>query len=306
MALSSLVAILLVQASNAAAPPPGPECRAQYAGTLTLQPTDDGRTMILAQPYAFIDENCETWAVPSGSEVDGASIPRAAWSLIGPWEGKYRNASVIHDYFCDRRIKPWHSVHLMFYKAMLASGVSPSLARMMYAAVYYGGPRWSNAAIRNNLLAGGSMHRITPEFRALLVRTIQEIRHPPTRQPQSNGARGLMQLMPGRNSWDQVYDFAGGQSNAARAKPTFDYEVLNAVVDQAGQEDVSLEQIEAIADSARADMASGELLRAVQESEQNREQQRDQYLCLLKAYGEQASSADRKLDDQVAAAKCGP
>ena len=37
-----------------------------------------------------------------GRVVDGASIPSVFWSIIGaPYTGKYRDASVIHDYYCE-------------------------------------------------------------------------------------------------------------------------------------------------------------------------------------------------------------
>ena len=44
----------------------------------------------------------------------------------------------------------------MFYDAMLAGGVEPKKANLMYLAVYYGGPRWSRATIHNNRIAIGS------------------------------------------------------------------------------------------------------------------------------------------------------
>ncbi len=89
-------------------------------------------------------------AVPAGTKVDGASIPQALWSLIGgPFEGKYRDASVIHDYYCDVRLKSWRTVHRVFYNAMRVSGVSEARAKLMYAAVFFGGPRWSDTAVDN-------------------------------------------------------------------------------------------------------------------------------------------------------------
>jgi Protein of unknown function (DUF1353) len=75
------------------------------------------------------------------------------WSVIGsPFTGKYRDASVIHDYYCDIRARPWPSVHRVFYDAMIVSGVSVSRAKLMYAAVYFAGPRWSEATEHNNNL----------------------------------------------------------------------------------------------------------------------------------------------------------
>ena len=99
--------------------------------------------MRLLEQFSFIDPNSTEWVAPAGSIVDGASIPQLAWSLIGgPFEGKYRNASVIHDVACGQKARPWELVHETFYFAMLASGVSIWKAKTMYAAVYHFGPRW--------------------------------------------------------------------------------------------------------------------------------------------------------------------
>jgi hypothetical protein len=93
--------------------------------------------------FGYVDPTRIEWDAPAGSIVDGASIPRFAWSIIGgPFEGKYRDASVVHDVACDQRKRPWESVHEMFYSAMRASGVGSVLAKTMYAAVYHFGPRW--------------------------------------------------------------------------------------------------------------------------------------------------------------------
>jgi hypothetical protein len=73
--------------------------------------------------------------------------------LIGsPFTGKYRDASVIHDYYCDVHLRHWAAVHRVFYDAMIVSGVSVSRAKLMYGAVYYGGPRWSEAARHNTTM----------------------------------------------------------------------------------------------------------------------------------------------------------
>ena len=110
--------------------------------------------MQLQEPFAYIDPAAMRWDVPSGATVDGASIPRALWTLIGgPFEGKYRDASVVHDWFCDIRTQPWRAVHRMFYNAMLTSGVSEARAKMLYAGVMLGGPKWSENTVSNSQLA---------------------------------------------------------------------------------------------------------------------------------------------------------
>lgn len=103
----------------------------------------DGRLMELLKPISYIDEDDLEWPVPEGEKVDGATIPKAVWSMVGgPYSGKYRNASIIHDRFCRTKSRRWRDVHNMFYDAMRCSGVSRRLAKIMYYSVYRFGPRW--------------------------------------------------------------------------------------------------------------------------------------------------------------------
>jgi hypothetical protein len=114
-----------------------------YEGEVVAKWLGDGRLMQLVQSFGYTDPSGLTWPAPKESIVDGASIPRVAWSFIGgPFEGKYREASVIHDVACQTKNRPWELVHRSFYTAMLASGVEEWRAKIMYAAVYRGGPRW--------------------------------------------------------------------------------------------------------------------------------------------------------------------
>jgi hypothetical protein len=123
-------------------------CHAQsfgkYVGTVRTEWLDnDNRKMRLLAPFSYVDPKGVTWTAPAGWVIDGASIPVFAWSVIGgPFNGRYRDASVIHDVACDQKAQPWESVHEAFYWAMMASGVEAWRAKVMYAAVYHFGPRW--------------------------------------------------------------------------------------------------------------------------------------------------------------------
>src|SRR5580765_5814259 len=89
-----------------------------FKGTVRAEWLDDGRTMRLLEPFSFVDPDGTEWPAPAESKIDGASIPRSLWGLIGGrYEGKYRNASVVHDVACDAKRRPWRSVHRMFYLA---------------------------------------------------------------------------------------------------------------------------------------------------------------------------------------------
>lgn len=124
---------------------------------------DEGRKVQLLKPLAFIHQQWDPWPVPSGTIADGASIPQPFWSLIGgPLEGRYRNASIVHDHYCVTRNRPWRDVHRMFYEAMLAGGVGQFKAKIMYYAVYRFGPRWSSAEEPPQLAEPGAATSSTP------------------------------------------------------------------------------------------------------------------------------------------------
>lgn len=115
----------------------------QFQGRLVTEWLGDGRNMRLVDSFAYRSPDRETWEVPKGTVVNGASIPQFLWSFIGsPFGGKYRKASVIHDYFCEARNRDWRRVHRVFYEAMLDAGVERSKAWIMYQAVNRFGPRW--------------------------------------------------------------------------------------------------------------------------------------------------------------------
>jgi hypothetical protein len=99
--------------------------------------------MTLLDDFGYVDAGNFAWKAPKEHSIDGASIPRVFWTFIGgPFEGKYRNASVVHDYECDVKQRPWRTVHRMFYNASRCGGVEETKAKVMYAAVYHYGPRW--------------------------------------------------------------------------------------------------------------------------------------------------------------------
>lgn len=115
----------------------------QFKGELVLKILPDGRDMELVRLFEYIDSHDVIWIVPAGTRIDGASIPRVLWTLVGsPFVGKYREASVIHDHYCDTKSRHWKAVHKVFLDGMLARGVEKNQARLMYIAVYRFGPRW--------------------------------------------------------------------------------------------------------------------------------------------------------------------
>lgn len=114
-----------------------------FEGNVDTTWLGNGRDMRLNADFHYIDPKGKLWIAPKGAIINGASIPRVFWSVMGgPFEGLYRNASVIHDVACDEERRPWRDVHRVFYDAMRCSGVSKPDADLMYFAVYHFGPRW--------------------------------------------------------------------------------------------------------------------------------------------------------------------
>jgi hypothetical protein len=114
-----------------------------FSGPIDVRWEADGRTMTLLNELRYTDPKGVVWVAPAGSNVDGASIPRALWSIFGgPFEGKYRNASVLHDVAYDQKNRPWQQVDRMFYDAMRCSGVGIVEAKTFYFALYRHGRHW--------------------------------------------------------------------------------------------------------------------------------------------------------------------
>jgi hypothetical protein len=101
----------------------------------------------LLEDFYYKDKSGRRWFVPADFKSDGASIPSAFKSMVGGcWDGAYKFAAIVHDYYCDRQTADWQDVHKMFYEGMLAAGVGPRKAWVMYQAVYQFGPRWRSLA----------------------------------------------------------------------------------------------------------------------------------------------------------------
>ena len=121
----------------------GPNKWGYYSGLPETRWDSDGRSMTLLSELRYTDPNGQIWIAPAGAVVDGASIPRSCWSLMGgPFEGKYRNASVLHDVAYEERKRPWQDCDRMFYNAMRCSGVGMVEAKTMYYALYKFGHHW--------------------------------------------------------------------------------------------------------------------------------------------------------------------
>lgn len=102
----------------------------------------------------FIDAVSQKWAAPAATLTDGASIPPNFVRMIGdPTSREFINAATVHDAYCGTgnengayyHAAPWPKVHRMFYDALRVGGTPRIKAKVMYAAVFIGGPRWVGA-----------------------------------------------------------------------------------------------------------------------------------------------------------------
>lgn len=117
----------------------------RFVGTVKTEWIEHDRKMRLLEDFAYIDPFGKEWEAPKGSIIDGASIPRFLWTVVGsPFTGEYREASVVHDVACVEKSRPWKSVHRMFYYASRLGGVKEIKGKLMYAAVRKFGPRWDS------------------------------------------------------------------------------------------------------------------------------------------------------------------
>ncbi len=117
------------------------------------------RHMTLVREFFFLDPEKRQWDVPAGYKIDGASIPRALWTLVGsPYTGDYRRASIPHDKACkdaqgDKKARK--AADRMFYHACRAGGCSVAEAVLLYLGVRLGSVMPNvmsmNAMVGNNV-----------------------------------------------------------------------------------------------------------------------------------------------------------
>jgi len=136
--------------------------------------------MKVLREFFFSDPSSKKWSAPAGSVVDGASIPRALWTIIGsPYTGDYRRASVVHDVACleaGNDKKKRRAADRMFFHACRAGGCSIWQSMILYLGVRIGAaaanvPSW-HAAIATET-TGPRIRRTDDELR--LERDFQAI-----------------------------------------------------------------------------------------------------------------------------------
>jgi hypothetical protein len=122
----------------------------------TVWLTEDGqdRSMKLLERFVFTDPDGKDWFAPLDAIINGASIPRALWTIAGsPYTGDYRRASIVHDVACanaGRDAAARRKADRMIYHACIAGGCSVEQATVIYLGVRIGAaasttPQWTAA-----------------------------------------------------------------------------------------------------------------------------------------------------------------
>ncbi len=97
-----------------------------------------------SQYFPKLEENTTMeWYAPENTVIDGASIPKFLWSVVGaPYSGKYRLSAAVHDYYCKVKTRPCKKVHALFAEMIECEGVTGWRLWAMSRAVKYFGPKW--------------------------------------------------------------------------------------------------------------------------------------------------------------------
>ena len=154
--------------------------------TWLSQPAGSDRLMRLNEAFWFVDPDDKRWDAPKGSVVDGASIPRPLWTLVGsPYTGAYRRASIVHDIACDRAsgdVEARRAADRMFYNACRAGGCSVEEATKLYVGVRIGAgwdqvSAWSQASppgVQARTILPPADRRVEADFQSAAERILAE------------------------------------------------------------------------------------------------------------------------------------
>jgi hypothetical protein len=118
----------------------------KFVGSVIVEWLEDAgahQRMKLLEDFTFEDARGRRWVATKNHVIDSISIPPVFRSLIGPpFDGAYRKAAVLHDFYTSAKADEWHQVRRMFFDASRASGIAEVEAKVMYMAVYAEAQRW--------------------------------------------------------------------------------------------------------------------------------------------------------------------
>ncbi len=96
-------------------------------------------TILLLQPFCYVDLILGPINVSAGFRSDGGSIPPMAWPLVGDPFGVGLPAFVVHDWCYQVRPFPREWCDQLLCRSLRDCGVSLARRRVIYRAVRVGG-----------------------------------------------------------------------------------------------------------------------------------------------------------------------
>ena len=114
------------------------------ATDLTIDVKHIGHGMIRTlETVVYVDRYGYHWEAPEGIISDGYSIPRFAWRVAGhPFSGRSIIQAVIHDHFCNTKVRSHKATHRVFEEMMYEFKEKKFRAFTYSKAVKLRGPRW--------------------------------------------------------------------------------------------------------------------------------------------------------------------
>ncbi len=103
----------------------------------------DSEAYQVFEDYIFVTRG-ESYIVPKGLVVDGASVPRMLWWFKPP-DGEHRAAALAHDWlYLNKGVMPGRTFtrrdcDQVFHDLLLQSGLSDGEASLLFAGVRLGG-----------------------------------------------------------------------------------------------------------------------------------------------------------------------
>jgi len=108
-----------------------------------LKPPQDIEAVI-TKPFGWIDYDGHAWECKCGDIVNGASIPRFAWTVFGsPYAGRHRFAAMLHDSAYIHHFGTRKQADTMFRDCLKFSDVGKAKRDIMFRVVRaFGGHAW--------------------------------------------------------------------------------------------------------------------------------------------------------------------
>lgn len=110
-----------------------------FITTISCRFIPGSNTLELLEPLIYdCPRTRQRFVVPVGTQSDGASIPKLAWSIIGhPFDPRWRKEAVLHDWFyrLEYKIVSRKMADQLFYDGLRTKGLSYTKAQSMYLAV---------------------------------------------------------------------------------------------------------------------------------------------------------------------------